>query len=375
MRAALNAARVANRMTEYSASGTVASYTYGADNLRASKTVNGERTDFAWNGQNLAMEDTAETINTYTYDITGVHIANQNGKVVSYLKNYHNDIVGTIKPDGTVVESTDKQQLYDAWGNIVNSADFAPFGYTGEYLDSESGLIYLRNRYYNSATGRFITEDPAKDGVNWYAYCGNNPIMYVDPWGLFINGDQYLTPEHVGQVLLCTLIYYAGEKLNDSKIKDYASNAAAWYRNNDPKKSYHFGLAKLYSENSEANGDGVTVAFLDGLENMFSMQDDAIETMSQALMGNVAGTVFASIVNNLNESITPNDEFLDFWSEVEYINDLTSRGYSTQYKFELKTEASGSYIRVTYYNEDYIKMERDFMTQTFLDAVLNSIIL
>ena len=60
-----------------------------------------------------------------------------------------------------------------------------PFRYCGEYYDEETGLIYLRNRYYDSSIGRFITEDPAKDGLNWYSYCGGNPVMFVDPWGLW----------------------------------------------------------------------------------------------------------------------------------------------------------------------------------------------
>ena len=74
---------------------------------------------------------------------------------------------------------------YDAFGNEQNiTNDNNPFRYAGEYYDQETGLIYLRNRYYNSSTGRFITEDPAQDGVNWYSYCMNNPVMYTDPWGL-----------------------------------------------------------------------------------------------------------------------------------------------------------------------------------------------
>ena len=44
-------------------------------------------------------------------------------------------------------------------------------------------MIYLRGRYYDPELRRFITEDPAKDGLNWYAYCGNNPVMRVDPTG------------------------------------------------------------------------------------------------------------------------------------------------------------------------------------------------
>ena len=76
---------------------------------------------------------------------------------------------------------------YDAFGNYSEETDSPkknPFRYCGEYTDDETGLIYLRNRYYDPAIGRFITEDPAKDGLNWYAYCGNNPVNYVDSLGL-----------------------------------------------------------------------------------------------------------------------------------------------------------------------------------------------
>ena len=43
---------------------------------------------------------------------------------------------------------------------------------------------------YDPSTGRFINEDPIRDGLNWYAYCGNNPVMFVDPWGL-LRGPDY----------------------------------------------------------------------------------------------------------------------------------------------------------------------------------------
>ena len=63
-------------------------------------------------------------------------------------------------------------------------ADTNPFRYCGEYQDLCSGLIYLRNRYYDSIIGRFITEDPTKSGINWYVYSNNNPVNYIDPLGL-----------------------------------------------------------------------------------------------------------------------------------------------------------------------------------------------
>ncbi len=59
-------------------------------------------------------------------------------------------------------------------------------------------MTYLRARYYDSSIRRFITEDPIKDGLNWYAYAGNNPVMFVDPSGL--------APEASDELEFCRLL-------------------------------------------------------------------------------------------------------------------------------------------------------------------------
>ena len=79
---------------------------------------------------------------------------------------------------------------YDAFGNLTENtgseATNNPFRYNGQYHDDETGLLYLRNRYYDPTIGRFTQEDPAKDGTNWYVYCANDPVNYIDPSGLII---------------------------------------------------------------------------------------------------------------------------------------------------------------------------------------------
>jgi RHS repeat-associated protein len=62
-----------------------------------------------------------------------------------------------------------------------------PFGFAarhGYQSDADTGLQRLGHRFYDPATGRFLSRDPIRDGYNWYNYCGNDPVNKVDPQGL-----------------------------------------------------------------------------------------------------------------------------------------------------------------------------------------------
>ncbi len=60
----------------------------------------------------------------------------------------------------------------------------ATYTYGGKELDGDTNLYYFNARYYDATTGRFINVDPIQDGSNWYVYCKNNPMNYLDPTGL-----------------------------------------------------------------------------------------------------------------------------------------------------------------------------------------------
>ena len=85
---------------------------------------------------------------------------------------------------------------YDAWGNHtvsgsnVTLANLNPFRYRGYYYDTETGLYFLQTRYYDPEVGRFLNRDTVTyadpetiGGIDLYAYCLNNPVMYSDPTG------------------------------------------------------------------------------------------------------------------------------------------------------------------------------------------------
>ena len=84
--------------------------------------------------------------------------------------------------------------MLDANGSDIASAthigNLNPFRYRGYYYDTETGLYFLKTRYYDPEIGRFITIDDISyidpetiNGLNLYAYCGNNPVMDIDPTG------------------------------------------------------------------------------------------------------------------------------------------------------------------------------------------------
>ena len=95
--------------------------------------------------------------------------------------------------------------VYDEWGNVLSTSgtmastlgQYNPLRYRSYVYDQETGLYYLQSRYYNPEWGRFINADgmiatgQGLIGNNMFAYCGNNPVIYVDPFGTWTIGFSF----------------------------------------------------------------------------------------------------------------------------------------------------------------------------------------
>ena len=177
-----------NRLSKVRKGGITAQYTYNAEGIRTAKTVNGERTTFILDGGNVIGEVNPQNqVTNYIRGVSGIILSrDQSNTTKYYVTNGHGDVMGLTDTTGTVIKS----YTYDAFGieQNIDSNDTNPFRYCGEYFDSETQSIYLRARYYSPAIGRFTQQDPAMDGINWYVYCTNDPINYIDPSGL----DSYV---------------------------------------------------------------------------------------------------------------------------------------------------------------------------------------
>ena len=112
-----------------------------------------------------------------------------------FEKNLQGDIVAVYNSSGAKVAS---YTYSNAWGKCTTSyfnggastaVKYNPFRYRGYYYDTETGFYYLQSRYYDPNTCRFINADgyvstgQGLTGYNMFAYCGNNPVNYVDYTG------------------------------------------------------------------------------------------------------------------------------------------------------------------------------------------------
>ena len=175
-----------NQLVGVHSNGKISSYTYAPDGMRASKTADGNTINFVYDNANIVEEITADEVNKY---FRGLEIIKNDGETY-YFYNGQGDVSMLADNAGNTAAS----YIFDAYGNqSEENTVYNPFGYRGEYTDAESGLVYLRARMYDSETGRFMSEDPAKAEFNWYVYCHNNPIKYIDPTGLdvyyFVNTE------------------------------------------------------------------------------------------------------------------------------------------------------------------------------------------
>ena len=175
-------------------------YAYNTDGDRVSKTVNGVKTEYFYNGSILAGQKTGDETLIFMYDNNGDAFGFiYNGEEYYYIKNVQNDIVAIADKNGDIVAN----YYYDAWGNVTQItgntalAQTNPLRYRSYYYDSETGYYHLKSRYYSPEVGRFLNADSYLaelggniNGYNLFAYCLNNPVNLSDTTGHWPSWSQ-----------------------------------------------------------------------------------------------------------------------------------------------------------------------------------------
>lgn len=180
---------VLNRMTGIGST----TYAYRADGMRVSKLSSSDSTAYRYDGQ-MGTEDvernsggTITALTRHGLGARGLDVMSRttsSGNTLTYpLYDAHGNGVGQLARNGSSFTVSD-ERTFDAWGGVRSGATSDKKGRhvanLGHKQDDESGLIYMRARYYEPTSGRFTSEDPTRDGHNWYGYAAQNPINLMD---------------------------------------------------------------------------------------------------------------------------------------------------------------------------------------------------
>ena len=208
-----------NQLTETLTKNYKVSFTYDAEGLRTGKTVNGEKTIYVWDGDQMVMELSKGGAVQKRY-IRGNDLVyadkGENTEKTNYVTDMHGNVVQLLDESGNVTKTYE----YDSFGNEVKpeKKDENPYRYCGEYYDKETEEVYLRARYYQPSVGRFITRDTYTGesdeplSLHLYTYCENDGVNAWDPSGHKI---KLATKSKKKKKKILTTLY----KLTGNKLK------------------------------------------------------------------------------------------------------------------------------------------------------------
>jgi RHS repeat-associated protein len=144
------------------------------------------------------------------------------------------DIVGSVRSTTNGTGALEDRYEYDVFGTPYRGdlAGGMNLGYTGKPYDAKTGLYDYGYRDYQPATARFTTVDPVRDGSNWFVYVNNDPVNWIDPWGLSASekSNGYATPNEAAKAIL--------DKINPISINENKEYAGLIYQNQNDGKYY-----------------------------------------------------------------------------------------------------------------------------------------
>ena len=224
---------------------------------------------FVYDGADIvyAVHDAGEQI--FRNGIVPISIT-ANGKTMYYFYNAHGDTVNLTDEVGDVSRS----YSYDVFGRERNNMenDENPLRYAGQYYDESTGNYYMNSRYYDTVSGRFLSQDSFYGSdenvlsLNQYTYCYNDPIQYID-----LSGNSVVS---VSKTILKDSLTKAGKDVIKEYLKDQYTSAIGCETEN---KDY-FGAFVQKAGKNALKGIGSKAAKKLGAATEFSVLYPVLES-------------------------------------------------------------------------------------------------
>lgn len=173
------------RLAAVTRNGVTTTYTYDADGARIQQ-VEGSTTR-RYLGDDYEVDVTGGSTTKYIL-VAGTLVARKEGGTRHWV---HTDQQGSVQAVTDLGGTEVHRKKYRPFGEILSTGGTLPYearGFAAERREP-SGLVWLKNRFYDPELGRFVSPDPTIDGednigLNRYAYAANDPVNHTDPTGL-----------------------------------------------------------------------------------------------------------------------------------------------------------------------------------------------
>ena len=244
---------------------------------------------------------------TYLYDESGIIGAIQTLNSTTtdryyFDRNIRGDVIAIYSNSGTKIAT----YSYDSWGNCTtktlvsnNFSNYNPIRYRGYYYDRETKLYYLNARYYNPQWRRFISPDSTEyidpenpNGLNLYAYCGNDPVNYADPSGHSITAVLLLSAFVIGATT-GGVISIASQWIEDKEINPWLVFSDAMFGGVSGLLAAS-GIGALGSAFLGATLNGLQVVITSAIEKR---EIDSVEFLTSVVIGFAGGFIPKTGIN------------------------------------------------------------------------------
>ena len=329
-------------------------------------------------------KNNASNFDRYVWDRNGNIIAEMNGegnltskyvrgnKLISKDGNEyfgydgHGSVVNISNESGKSIKSYD----YDAFGVELNkdANDTNLFRYCGEQYDNETDSIYLRARYYSPSLGRFTTEDPAKDGDNWYSYCAGNPVSFWDPSGYAAYGGISVIQNLAEAVYDAIETNSVGEPISGIIISNWARDKGVEYAK---KSKYYNDKGELVTWDNKADAyrhflwnARMTRELGKDSAEIIGNKHEHVTWNSKKVSGETIFNIPFSSLMDLNNNgmgrsyakIHPDYGYDDLWKSAMKDKNIITSLSQVQEFYHLSDEQIFSYDNSNLLNKKYIKV-------------------
>lgn len=342
-------------------------YAYLPNGLRYRKHKNNYNNSdwFVWdrNGNIIAeMNNNKEYTNMY---VRGNKLISKNDNEY-YSYDGHGSVVNISNESGKSIKTYD----YDAFGVELNkdANDTNLFRYCGEQYDNETDSIYLRARYYSPSLGRFTTEDPAKDGDNWYSYCAGNPVSFWDPSGYAAYGGISVIQNLAEAVYDAIETNSVGEPISGIIISNWARDKGVEYAK---KSKYYNDKGELVTWDNKADAyrhflwnARMTRELGKDSAEIIGNKHEHVTWNSKKVSGETIFNIPFSSLMDLNNNgmgrsyakIHPDYGYDDLWKSAMKDKNIITSLSQVQEFYHLSDEQIFSYDNSNLLNKKYIKV-------------------